>query len=409
MATVIEKRNKAGELTSYKIMVCVGRDEANRQIWRTTTLKRPKNMTPARERKEIERQADAWEQAQREEYQRTGAKTDDKDKITLARFIDAHWIPDFLYDGTHKPAGIVFYKNMVNVILSYPKFTKIKLTQVNTEAVKRFIGWLNKEARTQKGEPYSAESRVHIFGALRNIMGYAKRMKYIKENPLDDLTAKERPHKEQKPVDFLDAEQAKRFLAALEGEPLFWQTYVQVLLFTGLRRGEALGLRWADVDTDSMVLKVDKNVTIDKDSPDGYAITTTKTGKSRTVPIPERLLSMLLKLKRERETELQLKLMPTTFIFCRTGEPAKPLYLTSPTRWMKRFTERHGLKDVSPHDLRHTAATLMLAGGAQLKDAQAIMGHADVSTMLRFYVGTSEQGQRNAISGTETLLQQGGK
>ena len=55
MATIIEKKNKAGTLISYKIMVCVGRDEQNKQVWRTTTIQRPDGLTPAKERKEIQK------------------------------------------------------------------------------------------------------------------------------------------------------------------------------------------------------------------------------------------------------------------------------------------------------------------------------------------------------------------
>ena len=60
MATIVEKKNKAGEIVSYKLMVCVGRDEQYKQVWRTTTISRPEGLTPVKERKEIERQADAW-------------------------------------------------------------------------------------------------------------------------------------------------------------------------------------------------------------------------------------------------------------------------------------------------------------------------------------------------------------
>ena len=405
--TIDTRKNKQGEITGYRLRCCVGRDEQGKQVWRTETIARPEGLTPAKEEKEVKRLAAEWEKKQKEEYKLTGTKTDDKSKITLEKFVTEIWLPVFIRDGSHKPTGVVFYEHMASIITGYFG-SKKRLAQVDVASVKQFVKFLNLEARTQKGEPFSAETRVHAYGALRNILNCARRTKYIKENPCDDLTENERPHKEHRKVDFLTSEQATQFLECLRSESLFWQVYMNILLFCGLRRGEALALTWADVDGDKKLLKVSKNVTIAKDSTDGYAIGTPKSGKGRTVPISERLLAMLLKLKRDREEQLQVKLMPSTYIFCREAEPARPLYPTTPTRWMKRFVEKNNLPDVSPHDLRHTAATLMLASGAQLKDAQAIMGHADVGTMLRFYVGTSEQGQRNAINGTETLLAQGG-
>ena len=65
MATITTKKDKAGNVTGYKVTLCVGRDEANKQIWRTCTLKMPEGLTPAKERKEVERQADAWAEAEK--------------------------------------------------------------------------------------------------------------------------------------------------------------------------------------------------------------------------------------------------------------------------------------------------------------------------------------------------------
>lgn len=403
--TIETRKNRKGEVISYRVRACVGRDEMGRQVWRTKTYERPEGLTPKRAFDEVKRQADAWEQEQKEEYQQTNAKTDDKSKITLAKFINEHWMPVFVLDGTHKPNGIIFYQNMATIIISHFG-PKKKLAQVDYESVKRFIGWLNKEARTQKGEPYSAETRVHIYGALRNILNYAKRTRYIKENPCDFLTVKEKPHKEQRQVDFLTEDQAKQFLECLKHEPLFWQAYINILLFCGLRRSEALALTWKDIDTDKMLLNVSRNVTADKDSPNGYAIITPKSGKGRTVPISKRLLSMLMQLKCEREEKLQVKLFPTMYIFSRTDNPQMPLYVTTPTAWMRRFTKRNNLPPASPHDLRHTCATLMLAakGKERMKDVQLLLGHSDIAVTLRHYAGSNEESRRDASEGLENLI-----
>lgn len=406
--TIDTRRNKKGEITGYRVRCCVARDEMGRQVWRTCTLPRPDGLTPAKERKEIERQADTWAEAQKDEYDRTHAKTDDKNKITLEKFINEHWMPIFVLDGKHKPNGVAFYRNMANIILSYFG-PKKRLIQVDYESVKSFIGWLNKDARTQKGEPYSAETRVHVYGALRNILNFAVKTKRIKSNPCKELEITEKPQKEQRQVDFLTREQAKQFLECLENlkdEQLSWKVLMNVLIFTGLRRCEALGLQWRDIDADRLLLNVRRNVTADKNSPDKYSIITTKNDKARVVPITERLLAMLMQLKHKREEELQVKLFPTMYIFSRTDNPQMPLYPTSPTAWMRRFVKRNNLPNVSPHDLRHTCATLMLEakGKERMKDVQLILGHADVTTMLKFYAGSNEESRRDASEGLENLI-----
>lgn len=401
MATILEKKNKAGEVISYKIMVCVGRDECYKQIWRTTTIKRPEGLTPAKERKEIERQADAWAEAQKAEYDKTRSK-EDKTKITLADFIKNHWWKDHVLDGTHTPSSVSFYGYMTNDIITY--FGPKKLNQIDAEAVKRYIKYLNTEARTKAGKPYSKTSVQHHFNTLRTILEYARRFRYIQSDPCQDLSQKEKPRRDTKKVDFLDVDQTKRFLQCLEAEPLFWRAYMNVLITCGLRRGECTGLQWRDIDPDKLTLSISRNVTIDRNSPEKYRIGSTKTGEERTVPLSPRVYGLLMQLKREQEDRYKTKIFPTAFIFCRASDPYQPQYPTEPTRWQRKFVKRHSLPDVSPHDLRHTAATLALEGGANLKEVQQLLGHRDPSTTMAFYTGVTEEAQRRTVEGIESLI-----
>lgn len=149
---------------------------------------------------------------------------------------------------------------------------------------------------------------------------------------------------------------------------------------------------------------IQRNVTIDKGSPEKYHVGATKTGEVRTVPVSPRVLALLAALKKAQQEKYQAVLLPRAFIFCRTDDPYKPTYPTEPTRWQRQFTERHGLRKVSPHDLRHTAATLALEGGASLKQVQELLGHADPSTTMSFYAGVTEEAQRRTVEGIEKLL-----
>lgn len=402
MATIVEKKDKAGKVISYKVMVCVGRDEQYKQIWRTCTLKRPEGLTPAKERKEIERQADAWAEDQKAEYERTHSK-EDKNRITLAEFITNHWWPDHVMDGTHTPSTISFFHYMSDDVASYFG-PKKHLKQIDAEAVKRYIKYLNTEAKAKSGKSYSAYTVQHHYKTLRNILEYARRLRYISFDPCQDLNQKEKPHREKKKVDFLDADQARQFIRCLDGEPLFWRAYMNVLITCGLRRGECTGLQWRDIDPDKLTLSIERNVTIDRNSPDKFRVGNTKTGEARTVPLSTRVYALLMELKREQETRLQMKLFPSAFIFCRSSDPRKPIYATEPTRWQRKFVERHGLPNVSPHDLRHTAATLSLESGANMKQVQELLGHSDPATTMESYAGITETAQRRTVEGIESLL-----
>lgn len=401
MATIIEKKNKAGTLISYKIMVCVGRDEQNKQVWRTTTLARPDGLTPAKERKEIERQADAWEQEQKAEYERTHSK-EDKSKITFADFVHNRWWTDHVMDGTHTPSSISFYNYMSEDLVSY--FGKKKLNSIDAEAVKRYIKYLNTEAVSKSGEPLAPTTIQHHFGTLRNIMQYARRFHYIQFDPCQDLSQKEKPHRGKKKVDFLEPAQAQRFIQCVSDESLYWQCLLNVLITTGLRRGECVGLQWGDLDGEKLTLSISRNVSIDKDSPEKYHIGDTKTGEDRVVPISLRLYGLLMSFKREQETKYQASLMPSAFMFCSETNPYAPLYPTTVTRHVSKFIKRHNLPNVSPHDLRHTAATLALESGADLKQVQELLGHKDASTTMQFYAGVTDEAKRRTVEGIESLI-----
>lgn len=402
MATIDTRKNKSGEVTGYRLRACVGRDEQYKQVWRTCTIPRPDGLTPAREKKEVQRIADEWETAQKAEYERTHAKTD-KDKITLADFIENHWWADHVMDGTHTPSSISFYKYMSDDIVAYFG-PKKQLKTIDAEAVKRYIKYLGTEARTKAGRPYSKTSIQHHFSTLRNILEYARRFHYVQSDPCQDLSQKEKPHRDAKKVDFLDVGKAREFMRCLESEPLFWRVYLNVLITCGLRRGECTGLQWRDIDPDKLTLNIERNVTIDRNSPDKYRVGSTKTGEVRTVPLSPRVYALLMELKREQELRYSTTMFPTMFIFCRASDPQKPTYPTEPTRWQRKFVKRHSLPDVSPHDLRHTAATLALESGATLKQVQELLGHSDPSTTMAFYTGVTDEAQRRTVEGIESLL-----
>lgn len=402
MATIDTRKNKSGEVTGYRLRACVGRDEQYKQVWRTCTIPRPDGLTPAREKKEVQRIADEWEAAQKAEYERSHSK-EDKDKITLADFIKNHWWADHVMDGTHKPTTISFFKYMSDDIITYFG-PKKQLKQIDAEAVKRYIKFLNTEAKTKRGEPYSASSVQHHYKTLKNILEYARRFRYIQSDPCQDLSQKEKPHRDAKKVDFLDVDKAREFMRCLESEPLFWRTYANVLITCGLRRGEATGLQWRDIDPDKLTLSIERNVTIDRNAPEKYRVGGTKTGESRTVPLSRRLYDLLMALKWEQEARYSTTMFPTMFIFCRASDPQKPIYATEPTRWMRKFVQKHNLPNVSPHDLRHTAATLALESGANLKQVQELLGHSDACTTLSFYAGVSQEAQRRTMEGIESLI-----
>lgn len=407
MATIVPKKDKAGNVRSYKFMVCVGRDEVGKQIWRTTTLRADDpqitETTPKKREKQIQSIADAWEQAQRKEFEQTNSKRDTS-KITLAAFTREIWWAQHVMDGSHKPTSISFYKNLSDSILEYKPLADKQLQKITAADVKAYIVYLQTKATTKDGQPLSQTTVVRHYQTLRNILNFGIRFGYFSDDPCKALSVKDKPHKDAQSIDFLEPKEAQRFMKALAEEPLFWRTMLTTMISVGLRRGEVIGLQWGDIDVEKQTISVQRNITIDSTAPEKYAVGTPKSGHSRTVPLPSHVYSLFQQLKKEQEDRNGAKVLPTAYIFSRIENPYKPVYPTEPTRWQSKFVKRHGLKDVSCHDLRHSFAALSLESGANIKQIQTILGHKDVSTTLSFYAGISQEAERRAVEGVEALL-----
>ena len=435
MATITEKKNKSGELTGYKFAVAVdrlkqeiGTDENGKkvyryqQIWRTTTISRPVGLTPAKEVKEVGRLADAWEKEVRAQYEQEKRGVPQVGTISLVAFIDDVWMPKHVKNGVHTPSTVSFFHYMAEDIKAYfnEKRPGLLLSDLTRLDVLDYNRWMQTEATTKRGTPYGATTIQHHFSTLRNILEYARYIGYVKEDPATMLKPEDRPRRKSYEVDFMDETEAVKFITALESEEekafwndatnyLYWKTLVNVLITTGLRRGELAGLQWGDFDKKELLLHVRRNVTIDtsnKDETDPEKklhIGATKGKEARIVPVSQYLADLLIELKTAQDARYRT-LLPNAYIFCRTDAPYRPMYPTEVTRQLSKFNKRHGLRNVSPHDLRHTAASLAKAGGADMKDIQALMGHKDPTLTQRLYVGISLKAQRATADGIENIL-----
>ena len=186
-----------------------------------------------------------------------------------------------------------------------------------------------------------------------------------------------------------------RFLQAIEGDR--FEALFTVALALGLRRGEALGLRWQDIDFDRRLLRVNHSLQRFNGK---LQLTEVKTTNSRRVlHLPEILIR---KLREHRTRQLEERLSAGEFwqendmVFASSiGTPMEPRNLN---RHFSQLLTDTKLNHMRLHDLRHFCASLLLAQGVPLKTISEILGHSQISTTADIYAHLSEETKREAIS-----------
>ena len=143
------------------------------------------------------------------------------------------------------------------------------------------------------------------------IFTYAQKQKIILKNPMDKVDP---PKLAKKQVDALSPEAAKNFSSALNDCPLDFRCMLQLMITTGMRRGECIGLKWGDIDENRSLVKVERSVTYTAKS--GITVSTPKTAASlRTIPLMNSTLNLLKALKEERKAENPDTILDDSFIF----------------------------------------------------------------------------------------------
>jgi integrase len=176
-------------------------------------------------------------------------------------------------------------------------------------------------------------------------------------------------------------------------------------LTTGMREGELLGLRWQDVDLERATVQVRLNV---QEQDGRFALAEVKTAYSRRNIALSRTAIEALRLHRAQQNIEKLRLGPAwdtrhDLIFPNTvGTVMIPDNLVK--RSFKPLLAVAGLPDVRFHDLRHTAATLLLSRGVHPKVVSEMLGHADISITLRVYAHVTPNMQQAAVAVMDELF-----
>lgn len=269
------------------------------------------------------------------------------------------------------------YQDAVRRVSS--RLGKTKLQALSPRDLERFYLGLA-ETGSNRGGPLTAKTVRNTHVVLRKALADAERLGLIQRNPAAIARPPVADRKEQRTW---SSDDVRAFFAAVAEDRLL-SLYV-LLATTGMRRGEALGLRWSDVDLDARELRVIQTLTTVNYE---VIISTPKTKRSRRVVYLDAHTVESLRVHRRKQREERLaagEAWDSSFDWVFTDELGSALHPDRFTREFRRQVLFHGLPEIRLHDLRHSYATLALKAGVHPKIVSERLGHATVGVTLDLY------------------------
>lgn len=293
----------------------------------------------------------------------TGAWTDPKLSSQTFGTLAERW---FATKATRAPKTVAGYRSLLDVVV-LPRWRDVPLAEVTFEDLQEWVTGLSVNGSSRfEGRGLSASRVIQAHQVVSQVLRYAVRAKHLPANPAEGIELPRKPEVEQR---YLTHEQLQR-LAVASGR---FRTLVLVLGYCGLRFGEAAALRVRDVDLTQRRIRVRRSVT--NVTGRGLIEGPTKNHSARTVPVPKFLAPFLA-------TELGERAGDDLLFGSQRGG-----YLTvGEVRWVfDPAATTVGVGGLTPHELRHTCASLAIAAGANVKVLQTLLGHKTATLTLDRY------------------------
>lgn len=229
-----------------------------------------------------------------------------------------------------------------------------------------------REGDTLSGKPSSGTYLASINSTCYGAFKKAVRDGVVKSNPFDSI---DRPKVDTRERKALTAEHAAEVVAMLD--PYEKQHIaIMLMLFQGLRRSEAVNVRWDDVDFDSRTIRIEN--------------AKTEAGV-RVLPMSSLMYDALS----VRRDWLRRRRVPENYVVSDWGDPITPHAVN---KWWERHAAEFGLEGYTPHELRHTFATLLAEADVHPKMMQGLLGHSSPLTSMRIYAHVHDEAKRDAMA-----------
>lgn len=232
---------------------------------------------------------------------------------------------------------------------------------------------------------------------------YAIKLEIIDKKPMKNVVRPKVKNVHKEFTNFYSKEELQRFLQYAKSYNQKAYTFFRLLAYTGLRRGEALALKWSDIDFKENVVSVKRTLT--KGLGNKVIVQTPKTSSSyRKVAIDRNTASVLKEWKQEqRKQQIVININQDQVVFNR-GKESIPLSDGCIVNWNNIISKQAKLKRITIHGFRHTNASLLFEAGVSMKDVQTRLGHKSVKTTMDIYTHVSKQHQNKAVEKLDNYM-----
>lgn len=376
---------KIGE--AYKLTVSLGYDINGKQIRKTTTFRPPVGTAPTKAKKLAEKGFFEFEQKCK------GITTLNENMRFSELFqwyIENYAVSElkevtvFNYDKTAK-------KHIV------PVFGNYKLKDITTPKITEFYKTLIQPTSIRPALKTITVKKIHTI--LSSVFHCAVKQGFVQDNPCKNAI---RPRIEYHEKTFLTEEQAKR-LMELTSEYSIFNVIVRTLLYTGMRKGECLALRWEDIDFENNLINICNTLS--------YAngkrfLSEPKTKKSRrSIKISDNVVEMLLhhkEIETARSAKLGNQFLHPEMIF--TTELGNYIDASYFNKKFKEFIAENELPSITTHDLRHCNATLLINAGIPIKIVSEHLGHCGVEVTANVYSHVLDKSKEKVMQALDIAL-----
>jgi integrase len=284
-----------------------------------------------------------------------------------------------------------------------PRIGTVRLRKLTAIDLDRFYAEL-RASGGREGTPLAPRTVKRVHNIVRRALQQAVRWGWLSENPAVHASP---PRTQRVEPTAPSPEDVGRLVSkANEADPEFG-LFLRLAAVTGARRGELCGLRWDAVDIDGANLLIARSVVR---GGDGLVDKDTKTHQARRVALDAATVRALTQHHArcaKRALECGAALGANAFVFSYDAAGAKPWPPLSVSQRFRRLRQQAGLPDVRLHDLRHYAATQLIAGGVPVRTVSGRLGHANAATTLGIYSHFVEASDQSAATLLGQLLDAG--